>query len=239
MARTNHRGRRRSPLYLPSAFELFTPSKELVLRHIWIFGPLYAIPLIFSIHAWIWAPLPHAAHHWWYHSGSLGWGSAGTPLPVYSILILIGFSLLWLILILVGGTIIQIMSQRAQLDVAEGKTLSFERLWPAVRELGWRMAGLYIVSSLAIVFTLFIFARRYILAPYVMLDEKGSIRETMRRSSEISARNSGSVWGIIGVLFLISLCGILPFIGGLLSFVLGCLYSVAPALRYQQLKRLA
>jgi uncharacterized membrane protein len=238
MARTSKRARKNSPLHLPGAFELFTPSKELVLNNIWTFGPLYAVPLIFSIHSWIWAPLASAPHHWWYHSSSFNWGSAGSALPVYPTMLVIGFSLLWLVIIMAAGTIVQIMSQAAQLRAAEGEPLSFEVLWPYVKELGWRMLGLYILSGLAIVFTLFIFARRYLLAPYVMLERKTGITESMRISSELSAKNPGSVWSVIGVIVLIALVGAVPFLGGLASFVLGSLYSVAPALRYQQLKKL-
>jgi uncharacterized membrane protein len=137
------------------------------------------------------------------------------------------------------GTIIQVMSQAAQLRAVKNEALTFEDLWPYARQLGWRMLGLYILSGLAIIFTLFIFARRYILAPYVMLEKKTGITESMRLSSELSARNTSSVWGVIGVIVLIALIGAIPFIGGLVSFILGSLYSVAPAIRYEQLKKLA
>ena len=78
-------------------------------------------------------------------------------------------------------------------------------------------------------------------APYVMLDAHGKIgvKEALDKSAELGLQNTGAVWGLIGVSFLISLCGIVPVIGSLASFVLGALYSIAPALRYQQLKKLA
>jgi len=183
--------------------------------------------------------LASAPHHWWYQSSDFNWSSAGSALPVYPSLLFIGFSLLWLVIIMAAGTIVQIMSQAAQLRATEDEPLSFESLWPYVKELGWRMLGLYIVSGLAIVFTLFIFARRYLLAPYVMLEKKTGIIESMKISSELSARNPGSVWGVIGVIVLIALVGAVPILGGIVSFVLGSLYSVAPAMRYQQLKKLA
>ena len=71
-----------------------------------------------------------------------------------------------------------------------------------------------------------------------MLDEKLGVRDSMHRSAELSKLNPGSVWGIIGVMLLIGLVNIIPILGGLASFALGGLYSVAPALRYQQLKKL-
>src|SRR5579862_9804921 len=104
MARTRHRARRSSPLYLPSAFDLFTPSRELVLKHIWIFGPLYAVPFIFYIHSWIWSPLPNQHVRLWQHAGGFSSGWPGSTLPTYITFLSIGFSLLWLLIILAIGT---------------------------------------------------------------------------------------------------------------------------------------
>jgi len=246
MARTSRRARRTSTFYLPSAFDLFKPSKELVLKNIWIFGPLYAVPFIFWIHSWIWSPLPTEKIAWWRHADGFSSGWSGAPLPTYSIFLLLGFSLLWLFIIGVIGTVAQIMSQSAQLEAAEDKPLNFGKLWNAVKELGVRMLGLYIVTAVVVVIGLFllvipglIMLRRYFLASYVMLDKKKGIRESMNISADLSKRNTGSVWGVVGVMFLIGMLNIIPIIGGLLSFVVGGLYSVAPALRYQQLKKLA
>jgi hypothetical protein len=239
MARTSKRARRTSPLNVPGAFELFTPSKEIVLRNIWIFGPLYAIPFIFWIHSWIWSPLPNQHVQWWGHADYFSSGWVGSPLPTYATFLVVGFSLLWLAIIGVIGTLVQVMSQTAQLRAVEGRPLDFHDLWLEAKGLGWSMFKLYALSALAIVFTLFIFTRRYFLAPYVMLDKKTGVRESMRKSAELSAKNPGSVWGIIGVIVLIGLIGIIPIVGGLASFIVGGLYSVAPALRYQQLKQLA
>ncbi len=147
-----------------------------------------------------------------------------------------------------------IMSQAAQLEGSEGKDLHFHRLWQVVKELGWRMLGLYLVMALYIVVGLIllvvpglIMIRRYFLAPYVMLDRKCSIKEAMELSAAMS-KPSGSgdwaiysrgIWGIIGVMLLISLIHKIPLIGTLVAFVVGMLYSVAPALRYQELKKIS
>ncbi len=146
---------------------------------------------------------------------------------------------------LVAGFIILTMTQSAQLKASEDKVITFNVLWKIVKELGWRMVGLYLVVGLTIVvgFFLFIipgliFLRRYYLSAYVMLDKKTGIREAMDRSAAMSKPHSGSVWGVIGVTFLIAMTGVIPFIGWLVAFTLGMLYSVAPALRYQELKKL-
>ncbi len=246
MARTSRRTRRNSPLHLPGAFELFTPSKELVLKHRWIFGPLYAVPLILGIHDWIWSPGPNQPHHWYDHAYGFSAGSPGSPFPGYGFSAFVGLALLWFLFVIVIGTIASIMSQTAQLDAVEGRHLDFQDLWKTTKELGLRMLGLYIAMTVIIVagFILLvvpglIFLRRYYLAPYVMLDKKVGIGEALTRSAELTKLNTGAVWGIIGVGFLIALIGIVPFIGSLIAFGVGCLYSLAPAMRYQQLKRLA
>ncbi len=243
MARKSKRPRKNSPLNFPGAFGLFKPSKELVLKNAWIFGPLYATPLIFGIHSWIWTPA-NVNGHSWQHSYSLNW--PGGPLPTYDSSIFIGFSIFWLIFVLVAGTLASVMSQAAQLDAVEGKPLDFQILWQTVKKVGLRLFGLYIATGIVVILGLFllivpglIFIRRYFLAPYIMIEKQIGIREAMDQSAELSKRNTGSVWGVIGVMVLISMIAIVPFIGGLVAFILGSLYSVAPALRYQQLKRLA
>jgi hypothetical protein len=246
MARTSKRPRRTSVFNLPSAFDLFSPSKKIVLNNIWIFGPLYAIPFIFWIHSWIWTPHSGQPEHLWQHSDGFSSAWPGGPIPTYLTFTVIGFSIFWLLVVAFAGTIAEIMSQAAQLEGAQKKTLNFEKLWAVVKELGWRMFGLYIVVAVVIFVGLLLFIvpglimiRRYFLSPYVMLDKKLGIRESMEESAALSKLNTGSIWGIVGVMLLIGLVNIIPIIGGLASFALGALYSVAPALRYLQLKKLA
>lgn len=245
MAKTSKRARKSSPLNLPGAFELFTPSKELVLKNIWIFGPLYAVPLIFGIHNWIWTPA-NGTHHW--YSGAYGFSttSPGSPYPVLDGGIFIGFTLLWVLFVLIAGTIASVMSQSAQLRAVEGHHLDFQDLWAVVKKMGLKLLGLYIVTAVIVIIGLLllivpglIFIRRYFLAPYVMIDQNVGIQEALSKSAELTKLNPGAIWGVIGVTVLIGLAGIVPFIGGLVAFALGCLYSIAPAMRYHQLKKLA
>jgi hypothetical protein len=245
MARTSRRARRNSAYHLPGAFDLFTPSKELVLKNIWIFGPLYAVPLIFGIHDWIWSPGPNQPHHWYNHAYGLNASTPGNPIPDYGFSAFVGLTLLWFLIVLIVGSVAAMMSQAAQLDAVEKRPLDFQDLWKVVKELGWRLLGLYVVMAVIIIvgFILLIIpglfaVRRYMLAPYVMIDKKTGIREALDKSAELSLVNTGALWGVMGVMFLIGLINIIPFVGGLVSFVVGGLYSVAPAMRYQQLNRL-
>lgn len=138
------------------------------------------------------------------------------------------------------------MTQAAQLDAVERRPLTFDSLWDTVKRLGWRLVGLYIVMGLVIgvgflllIVPGLIMLRRYFLAPYVMLDKNTGIREAMDKSAELTKLNTGAIWGVLGVMLLFGLVNIIPIIGGLASFVLGGLYSLAPAMRYHQLKRMS
>jgi hypothetical protein len=245
MAKASRRARRTSAFYIPGAFDLFAQSKELVLKHIWIFGPLYAVPFIFYLHSWLWSPLPNQHVSWWHHADGFSSAWSGGALPSYLTYLSVGFSLLWLAIILIIGTIAQIMSNAAQLRAAQNQDFDFKHLWQAAREQGLQLLGLYIVMgiifSIGLVLLIIpglIFIRRYLFAPYVMIDKKTGIFDSLSESAALSKINPGSVWGVIGVLFLIGLLNILPYIGGLAAFGFGVLYSVAPALRYLQLKKL-
>lgn len=227
-----HRARRGSPLYLPSAFDLFIPSRDLVLDRFNVFGPLFGLTLLFWVHSWIWVPA--GSGHYWdrFVDANYSW-----PFPSGFFVAFIGLSILWFLIAAVGGFFVQVMLQDASLKAADNKKTSLSTSWVKAKQLGWRMLGLYACMLGLIIISLFTLTRRYILAPYVMLDKKCSIGEALATSAKISNVNPGSVWGLIGVLLMIGLLGIVPVIGSLFSFGIGALYSVAPALRYEQLKK--
>lgn len=213
------------------------------MSHLEVFGVLFAIPFIMWIHSWVWVPA--GSGHWWQRGGDANY-SWTYPNGYFDAIV--GYSMIWLIFSLVLGTIIQIMTQDAQLKAAEGKRLALADHWQTVKQIWPKMLLTYIAFGLLLLvgFILLIvpgfFAlRRYMFAPYVMLDAKGKIgvKEALDKSAQLGLQNTGAVWGLIGVMLLISLCGIVPIIGSLASFVLGALYCIAPALRYQQLKKLA
>jgi hypothetical protein len=164
---------------------------------------------------------------------------------------------------MVFGVITQIMSQQAQLEAASGhQVIAFDKLWPIVKRAAWEMFGLYLIIGLYVVSPLalwvilywmlgasaliffplgivsLIMVRRYFLAPYFMLDKKMGITEAMDTSAEITKAYSYSIWSIIGVMVLVGLLNIIPAIGWFIAFILGSLYSAAPALRYHELKKL-
>jgi hypothetical protein len=240
-----HRPRRSSPLNLPSAWSLFSPSKKIILDNIWIFGPLYAVPLVFGLHAWIWSPA-NTDHHWYSSPYIAGPDAFSSSFPTFTNYGFIGFSFFWFLFVAIVGFITQIMVQRAQLDGVEGKAPDFEDLWATVKELGWRMVGLYLLVSLVtlvgfflLIFPGIIMIRRYFLAQYVLLDQKTGIREAMDISADMTKPYSHSIYAVILVSILFGCFAFIPFIGWIIAYVLGAFYSVAPALRYQQLKKIS
>ncbi len=241
---TQRRPRRSSPFNVESPFKLFGKSKKLIQKYIWIFGPLYFISLIFSFHAWAWTPAIGSDNgHWWTTYSWVGSGFSSTTVPTFLWYGFAGFSLIWFVFVVAAGIAAQIMSQKAQLEVSEGKSPSFDKLWVTFKELGWRMTGLYLVMALYITvgFILLIIPglimlRRYFLAPYVMLEQKCSIKEAMERSAAMSHPVPKAIWGVIGVMILIGLLNAIPYLGWMIAFAVGSFYSIAPALRYQELK---
>lgn len=235
------RARRTSPLYLPSAFDLFTPSKDLFIKHFNVFGPLYILPAFFWLHSWVDTPA-HGGNYWNRTTDA----NTSWTLPTGFSAAFIGFSILWFLVAIIAGVMVQIMLQRSQLDAAEDKQPNLGRAWQTAKDHGLELFKLYVVTILIyaagfilLIIPGFFMIRRYMFAPYVMLDKKCAIKEALEESHRLGSQNTGAVWGIIGVCVLIGIIGIIPIIGSLASFVLGALYSIAPALRYQQLKKLS
>jgi hypothetical protein len=242
-----HRTRRGSPLHITRARDLFAISRDLILKNIKVFGPLYFVALIFSFNSWASTPDlgSHTDKSGWMRYSWFGTGFSSS-VPNYLWYIMLGLSVFWVIFVFIVGTIVQIMAQDAQLRAARHEKVSLERSWKTVKELGWRMLGLYLLIGLYIVVGLIFFIipglimlRRYFLAPYVMLDEKVTVKEAMEKSAAITGQFSRSIWGIIGIMFSISLLFAFPFIGWMIAFVAGMLYSAAPALRYLELKKIS
>ncbi len=245
------RARRTSPLYLPSAFDLFPKSRDLFLDNINVFGLLYILPFFFWIRSWMWIPAGSGHYFDRFSDANYSW----SVFPTSYLGIFIDFSVVWMVFTLIVGTAVGIMLQRAQLDAVEGRKPDIERGWALVNKHGLKLLELYVILWLMIgggiilgvtvspIFYILaipevLMLRRYLFAPYVMIEKKCGVLDAMNESARLSQVNPGAVWGLIGVTVLICLLGIVPIIGSFASFVLGALYSVAPALRYQQLKKL-
>lgn len=146
---------------------------------------------------------------------------------------------------LIVSIVLYTMSIKLQLSVARGNKPTMNALWEFARDNTFKMIGLGIVVSAVVVLGLIafivpglIFIRRYVLSPYVMADKKLGIFESMKQSADLTKPYSGAVWAVIGVSVLISFISVFGFVGSITSAILAVCYSVAPAFRYEELKKL-
>jgi uncharacterized membrane protein len=111
----------------------------------------------------------------------------------------------------------------------------------------WRTFGITICIFLTVSLGLllfivpgFIFARRYILAPYYGMDKNVGVFEAMRLSAADSKHYKGYIWGTIGVFVAFAIIGsfvsTIPLIGVVLSLIASYIYYFGFALRYQSIK---
>src|SRR3990167_7041862 len=209
-----------------SSFSLFSKSYDLVVRNWQMFAILSIIPFL----------------------SLLGNSKVDkydiNKLPSISANAIVAIASLGVVFAIVS-LIIQVMTTALELETGQDKTPNLRHLWGVAKKFWLRQLGLYIMIALMILGGLIllivpgiIMIRRYFLAPYIMLNEDLSINETMRRSAALSKPYAGSIWGIIGVSILISLPGAIPRVGPYIAFILALFYSVAPALRYLELKKL-
>lgn len=222
-----------------SAFKLFNKSSKLVQDNIGMFAVLYAIPVVGAL-------VNEFANHQSSKSFSHIASSGLNVSPGFTSGGLIGVSIVVALAYFIISIIVSAMSTVFELKLAQGHTADLSALWGFAKKYALRLVGLGIVTGLAIMFGIILLIvpgliaiRSFILAPYVMIDHDLGVWDSMAKSASLTKPYAGSIWGLIGVGFLIALLGAIPFVGGLISLAVGVLYSVAPALRYQEIKKLS
>lgn len=132
-----------------------------------------------------------------------------------------------------------------QTNTAKGKEISLQEAFREGYTYFWRLIGLNIVFSFALIGGLLlliipgiIMLRRYYLSFYYIVDRKLGIREAMEQSARESKKSPGAVYGVIGIILLFTLFGMFSTVGAAISAILTMLYGVAPALRYHEFKKL-
>lgn len=220
---------------LTGAFDLFTKSKDLVIKNINIFIILYLLPFVYAVIT----TFDRKTIGETTKSGRFGNLSRAGAMG------LIGFGAAVAAVTLVINIIVQIMTVIATFEVSNKKKPTLRGLWESSKKFGPRLIGLAVVVGLLLIggFILLIVPglivlQRYFLSPYFLIDKDLSIGEAMKQSAAQCKPYFSSIWGVIGVTILLSFTGVLPVIGSILSFVLVSLYSVAAPLRYREIKRL-
>lgn len=135
----------------------------------------------------------------------------------------------------------------AQLQILRGESVTFGKAARQGFSFFWRLVGLYILTGLIVLGGLIllivpglIFIRRYCLAPYYLIDQNLSIRESLRRSAASTKPVSGFIWGVILVEIVIGIAGsilsTMTFVGLILGTIVTFFYCFALPLRYMELE---
>lgn len=212
------------PKQFPGAFELFKPSWEAVKRNLITFIELILVPVLVAFII----SLP-------------SWRHANMASNVINGPLFLRDGIAGLISLLFAPALAY-----TQLQSVRGKTVDFMQALKASVKFFWRFIGLIIVMGIVIFvgFILFIvpglfMLRRYILAPYYLIDGDMKVFEAMRASAADSKTYSSAIWGLIGVEILCAVVGVVPLIGWIVGAILSIAYYCAPAVRYTQVKKVS
>lgn len=213
---------------LPSAFALFETSKQLVLKNIKAFLIIIALPsLLLSLGEIFNGDDPKGGF------ATTQTTEDGSPLG--ALFKAAGFILTLLFL---GATYVLL------LESSQGKMVDAKDAIKRGLNYFWRILGLGIVMSLIIFVGLLLLIvpgiiaiQRLFFAPYFLVHDNLSISDAIKRSSELGKGNAGPIWGVIGVFILLAFLNVVPLIGQFLFLAGYILYSVAPALRFFQLRK--
>lgn len=226
-------------VHTESAFTLFSKSYALVKENLTIFIFVYSVPALFAL----WGFLNYFSEDSnLRNNGSdtySGLFSSITGLHLstpstagFTLTLILGF------LAVLFGLLQVILTLR----VSQGHKPSFESIWSEFKKKGWRLIGLEImmgvgifVGFLLLVVPGVILLWRWFLAPYILLDRNVPISEALVQSWEMTKGYAWPIYAVILVSILWALTGAVPVVGGIISFLLAVAYSVAPALRYQEL----
>lgn len=243
-----------------SAFKLFSESLNLVKKNLKVFSILLMLPALTSLGSVI------RTHQQKESIKFLNPNVLSSTEPAYAIIGIISAGLIVFVILALLAIFIQSMLTCLELEVAKGKKPSLNEVWKVGKKYWLRLFGLVLVISLYIVggaiigaLTLLILQNivgeilgfgliiasvifvltHYFFAPYAMVDKDLTIFGAMETSASLSKYNIFAVLSVLGVMILLSFSSIIPLIGPIISFVLGAAYSVAPALRYIELKKLS
>ncbi len=128
---------------------------------------------------------------------------------------------------------------------AKGKKLPVAEAMKAAPSFALRFLGVAILSGLAILGGLLlfivpglIFIAWFAMAPYVLVNEDLSVRESLMRSRELARGRVWEVWGTMALPQLLSPLSYIAIFGQVANAVIGLLLFPLMAVRYMQLKDL-
>jgi hypothetical protein len=220
---TNVKGAAGSSIELPSAFSLFKPSWEGLKLNLTELIIIFVVPTLILILLFV-----------------VGASMANSSSGGAAVLIVLGVVVGLVYAALIGPAIIHIQLKSSLMEKA-----TYDSALATSKKFWWRFILLSLVVGLVVVsgFILFIipgiiFLKRYYLSHYALIDQDLGLGDSMRKSNELSRDRSMTVYGLLGVDIVINIPSVIPVIGQVITFVLQIAYFCAPAIRYQQLKKL-
>ena len=211
---------------LASSTSLFAPSMNAFTKNLPTFIILLALPFLVTLSN--------------YPNGMSDNNDMAIGTPVI-LVIIFGIAIFLIIYLILGA-----LTTKLQLEAAKGKVVSLRQLWASTKSrivtfglLCIAIAALVTVGLIAFIIPGIIFIRRYVMAPYILLDNDDmTISEAMNKSAEMSKPYSGYILGVVGILILLSFTTVIPITGPILSFALTSIYGIALPLRYLEIKKL-
>jgi hypothetical protein len=225
---------------LSGAWELLPKSYQIVKDNLSIFAILYLVPAFFAISSTV--DRFDDEQESQNVTDLLSNAFLGSDTESTLIKGLGGLVILLSLAYLVATMLSVILVVRA----AQGKRPTLGSLWKELTTafLWLKLIGLVVVLGLTLAagFILFLIPGVYLLwrlflAPYILVDKNISIGESISQSWQMTKGFAWPIYSIIIVSIALALTAILPFIGDLVSFLLVVIYSVAPALRYEEIKK--
>jgi len=228
---------------LTSAIDLFGKSYALVRKNLNTYALVYVIPAALVI-AGVIQLLDNNQDDAWDWSSAFSSSVLGPNLGSDSSFATA--STIFAIVLLVASIISYFLATILNLRVVQGQKQGFRSIWNEFQDnwLRARLVGLGILTILILIvgFVLLIIPGiillwRLFLAPYILIDKKTDVMSSLADSWNMTKGYAWPVYSILLFSLALALTAIVPIVGGLISFVLGVAYAVAPALRYQEIKK--
>src|SRR5688572_27636134 len=200
---------------MPGAFELFKPSMEIIKRNLTAFLVLLGLPTLLILIG--------------NGPDTMGGGltvqsdPAEAASPLFALIGLIGG--IFCLLATPGVILLQLKGARKEhIEMGEAFTKGLRYFWKLLG-LTICLIVIFAVSLLLLIVPFFFALRRYILAPYYLVDRDLGVFEALKVSAQESQGKWGAIYGIVGVIILLSLINIIPLVGWVASAVLSFLYA--------------
>jgi hypothetical protein len=226
---------------LSSVFDLASRSAKIVRENWKLFALVNILNIIATIGS-IFSSMESGTS-----MNQIGLFGADTGFSAQQTGLFISIGLVFLVVIGLIALFLYAMTIDLELRTSRGEKPDLSKITEAAKIYWIRMLGLFIVGGLIIVAGLILLiipgifaAIRLSYAPYLMIDRKLGVIESLKASNEFI---KGRMWPVIaalllliGIAILASFLSIIPVLGPVAGLVITIAYSMISVLRYQELK---